>query len=295
MSNESLLSFAKLHNRLKVTGKLVSETALRVGAGRDNEVTSNRLPVLRDGRGRPYLPGASLKGTLRSRMEALIRAIDPTQALDLLELEAQIATYKKLFEQDNELQAPGQLSKQDQRRSQIIWERSTLIDKTFGAPWIASHIFFKDAHIDSELWFGQFERRNGVAINRDTEIAQDGLLYDYEVVPAGLPFDFEVVMENVEPWQLGLLVLGLRPWLNGDVQIGGFRSRGLGYVRLTNASYSYHEVEAGKPESVLALLGYSEAAQNEQSFDLNDEQLKGWAEAFVNHLKEIAAQGASHA
>lgn len=298
MSSESPLSFAKLHNRLKIAGQLLAETALRVGAGRDNEVTSNRLPVLRDGRGRPYLPGASLKGIFRSRIEALIRAINPSQALDLLELEEQIKVFKLKIEASEEIRqsaASGALAKADLQRSQLIWEQSTLIDKTFGAPWIASHTFFKDAHIDPKLWFDQFERRNGVGINRDTETAQDGLLYDYEVVPAGSIFHFEVVMENVEPWQLGLLTLGLRPWLNGDVQVGGFRSRGLGYIRLINANYSYHEVEPGKPETVLALLGYSAAAQSEQSFDLNDKRLKEWAAAFVDKLKEIAEQGVSHA
>lgn len=288
--NENPSSFAVLRNRLHIKGSLKTLTALRIGAGRSSALIGSDLPVLRDSFHRPYIPGASLKGTLRSMIEALVRAINPSQALDLLELEARVKDLKQELEDDEklrDLQESSDPSGADLRRSQLIWERATLIDKTFGAPWIASHTFFKDAHIDPELWFGQYENRNGVGINRDTDTAQNSLLYNYEVVPAGLPFNFEVVMENVEAWQLGLLVLGLRPWLSGDVQVGGFRSRGLGYVRLINASYSYHEVEQGKPETVLALLGYSSTAQSEQSFDLNDERLKGWADAFVTRLKEI--------
>jgi hypothetical protein len=40
-------SFAALHNRLRVTGQLVAETALRIGSGRESGVTGSDLPVLR--------------------------------------------------------------------------------------------------------------------------------------------------------------------------------------------------------------------------------------------------------
>ncbi|MFT4189112.1 MAG: RAMP superfamily CRISPR-associated protein [Aeromicrobium sp.] len=46
-----------------ITGQLVAESALHVGASRSDAVTD--LPVLRDGSGRPLLPGTSLAGVLR--------------------------------------------------------------------------------------------------------------------------------------------------------------------------------------------------------------------------------------
>ena len=88
MPSESIHSFAALQNRLTIAGTLVALTALRIGAGRDTEVTSNDLPVLRDALGRPFIPGASLKGTLRARVEALINTIAPQQVRDFDELEA---------------------------------------------------------------------------------------------------------------------------------------------------------------------------------------------------------------
>ena len=60
MATESRYSFATLHNCLRVTGTLVAQTALRIGAGRSSEVTGTDLPVLRDARGRPLIPGASI-------------------------------------------------------------------------------------------------------------------------------------------------------------------------------------------------------------------------------------------
>ena len=68
MSDEQIYSFATLRNRLTVRGTLVARTALRVGAGRASGVVGNDLPVLRDALGHPFVPGASIKGTLRARL-----------------------------------------------------------------------------------------------------------------------------------------------------------------------------------------------------------------------------------
>jgi CRISPR/Cas system CSM-associated protein Csm3 (group 7 of RAMP superfamily) len=87
MANEPIYSFAALQNRLHVRGTLVAQTALRIGTGRSNDVIGNDLPVLRDSLGAPFVPGASLKGAFRARVEALVRAVQPTQALDLPQIE----------------------------------------------------------------------------------------------------------------------------------------------------------------------------------------------------------------
>jgi len=236
MATESRYSFATLHNCLRVTGTLVAQTALRIGAGRSSEVTGTDLPVLRDARGRPLIPGASIKGTLRSRLEALVRVVNEQEALDLSDLEMWQRTQIMPLKEDPELKHD------DRALSRAIWQHSSLIDLTFGAQWTASRVFVRDALVDSSLWFGQYEVRNGVGIDRDTETASDGLLYDYEVVPAGTRFTFALVAENMADWQLGMLVLSLAPWVQGEAQVGGFRSRGLGYVCLEEPSYSFTRV-----------------------------------------------------
>lgn len=229
-------SFATLRNRLRVTGTLVALTALRIGSGRSTEVTGTDLPVLRDARGRPLIPGASIKGALRSRMESLVRVVNDDEALDLPALQDKVGDLAKLLEHDADLKRLRAKSNNaaavDQYTSTFYWKHSTLIDLTFGAQWTASRVFVRDALVDTSLWFGQYEVRNGVGIDRDTETASDGLLYDYEVVPAGTRFDFALSAENMADWQLGMLVLALAPWERGEAQVGGFRSRGLGYVQL---------------------------------------------------------------
>src|SRR5690606_22340524 len=57
-----------LHLRLEAT------TAFRIGVGRSHDATTTDLPVLRDAAGVPVIPGSSLKGVVRSQIEALMRA-----------------------------------------------------------------------------------------------------------------------------------------------------------------------------------------------------------------------------
>lgn len=278
MTSEPIYSFAALQNRLHVRGMLVAQTALRIGSGRSNNVIGNDLPVLRDSLGAPFVPGASLKGAFRARLEALIRAIQPQQALDLQEIEAWQRTVMIELRDDAELA-------NDRKQSEAVWKHSTLIDLTFGAPWVAGRIFFKDALVDRSLWFDQFEIRNGVALNRDTETVEQGLLYDYEVVPAGMRFGFELVLENAAPWQLGMALLALRPWQNGDVQIGGFRSRGLGHVQLIELAARYFELTgdlAARADAVLGFLGYGNA--DALPLETPDDRMRGWFQAFKRAL-----------
>lgn len=283
MPNQELIySFAALQNRLQIRGNLVALTGLRIGAGRSSTIIGNDLPVLRDAMGAPFVPGASLKGAFRARVEALVRAVQPAHAHDLIELEEWQHTVI------NNVKADVDNQKSDRALSAAIWKHSTLIDLTFGAQWTAGRIFFKDALVDRSLWFDQFEIRNGVALNRDTETVEPGLLYDYEVVPAGVRFAFELVLENAADWQLGMVLLALRPWQNGDVQIGGFRSRGLGHVQLTDVSAHYTAIEGAdtaKVDAILGLLGYGDGGVTaELPLDVPTQTMNNWFEAFKRAL-----------
>jgi CRISPR-associated RAMP protein (TIGR02581 family) len=270
-------SFEQLHNHLHVEGELVAQTAMRVGAGRASDVIGNDLPVLRDALSRPFIPGASLKGAFRARLEALIATVAPGEVRDFEALERFTRTEVPALKQkyrDN-----------DRRLSQEIWQRSTMIDLTFGSPELAGRLFFKDALVQKDIWFGQFEVRNGVVLNRDTETAESGLLYDYEVVPAETRFDFELVLENAEDWQLGMVMLALQPWIRGDAQIGGFRSRGLGHIKLDEETLKCHYIQIDSVDAVLRMLECG-SAQDTISFD--GKRVKQWREAFAAKLTACA-------
>jgi CRISPR-associated RAMP protein (TIGR02581 family) len=273
--NEHTLSFAALQNRLIVAGTLTARTALRVGAGRSQALSGSDLPVLRDVAGRPFIPGASLKGALRARAEALLVAVG--QAVhDFKGLEDALRdTFQPIISDQN---------KADRQKAQEIWSKSTLIDLTFGAPWVAGRLFVRDAPVVAESWFGQHEVRNGVGLNRDTETAEENILYNYEVTPAGTQFAFRLTLENAEDWQRGLVLLLLKPFERGEAAIGGFRSRGLGQVQLDGVTRRY--VAVTDAASALSLLR-DDPLEAGVAVDAAQEQ--EWIAAFETKLTGEAA------
>jgi len=60
----------KLIGKLILEGDLLCETGLHIGAGKGSlEIGGADNPVVKDSSGRPYVPGSSLRGRLRSLLE----------------------------------------------------------------------------------------------------------------------------------------------------------------------------------------------------------------------------------
>jgi CRISPR-associated protein Csm3 len=60
----------KLIGKLILEGELHCETGLHVGAGKGSlEIGGSDNPVVKDAFGRPYVPGSSLRGKMRSLLE----------------------------------------------------------------------------------------------------------------------------------------------------------------------------------------------------------------------------------
>jgi CRISPR-associated RAMP protein (TIGR02581 family) len=216
--------FDKFLNRLEIIGTLTTVTAIRVGAGRSIDPLGTDLPVMKDGLGQPLIPGSSFKGALRSRVEAFLRGVDESFALAPAEL---ITAPQKVIEQLKEKHGDN-----DVLLTQKMLDKTDLVSQIFGAPWLAGKLQIRDLTVMPGTWFGQYQERDGVGIDRDTETASGGAKYDFQVVPAGTMFQFRAVIENATDWQLGLLMLGLNQFEREQVPLGGARSRGLGVVKL---------------------------------------------------------------
>jgi CRISPR-associated RAMP protein (TIGR02581 family) len=248
--------FESFESRLMLSGTLTTRTALRIGAGRATAIVGTDLPVVRDALGRPYIPGSSFKGALRAFVESLVRSVNCSAACNPLV--------------EKEWCVPDAEGLDDDQ----IEENTCLVCRVFGSPWIASKVSIRDMLVDESLWFGQFEVRNGVAIDRDTETAGAGLLYDFEVVPAGSQFHGEIVVENAADWERGMLMAGLRSFELGEAALGGGRSRGLGLVKLEFTSrrlISRH--------NVLDYIGGDQPAG-----DITDAEIGDWIKAFRSKL-----------
>jgi CRISPR-associated RAMP protein (TIGR02581 family) len=113
--------------------------------------------------------------------------------------------------------------------------QSCRVCRVFGSPWLASKAAVRDLKLSQpEFWTERrYEVRAGVGIERDSEAAQDGVLYSSQLVPPGTAFEWEILIDNADPAaEEPLVFLGLRQMLHGGIPLGGGRSRGLGRVQL---------------------------------------------------------------
>jgi CRISPR-associated RAMP protein (TIGR02581 family) len=268
--------FDTFKNRLEITGVLTTITALRISAGRSTEPIGSDLPVIKDALGQPLIPGSSFKGALRSRLESFVRGIDPSLAANpAIESEWSINT-------DN-MNKLKNTANNDQSLTQQIIKQTDLVSLLFGSPWIASKFQVRDLTVLPETWFGQYQERDGVAIERDTETAAEGKLYDFQVVPAQTQFEFKAVVENAEEWELGLLMIGLHQFETEQIPLGGGRSRGLGVVKLDIDKMLWFDYPPDQPEKLLNYLKKL-VMRDEKAYENAQEFKDRWVERLIDHL-----------
>ncbi|UUO16833.1 type III CRISPR-associated RAMP protein Csx7 [Dolichospermum heterosporum] len=276
--------FDTFKNRLEITGILTTITALRISAGRSTEPIGTDLPVIKDALGQPLIPGSSFKGALRSRLESFLRGIDDKFA-------ANPAIEKEWSITSQQMKELKESFDNDQILTQEIINKTDLISRLFGSPWIASKFQVRDFTVVPDTWFGQYQERDGVSIDRDTETAADGKLYDFQVVPASTQFEFRAVVENAEDWELGLLMIGLHQFETEQIPLGGGRSRGLGVVKLNIDKMLWVDVE-DNPQFLLQYLQkmvMGDATAYEDAADYKDE----WVHQFIEYLNKNISQKTS--
>lgn len=227
--------FDTLTRRVEIEGTLRCVTGLRIGAGKDSlDISSTDLPVQKDPLGRPFIPGSSIKGVVRSALEALLRGLDPPRAWACDPFLDPCVDPKEDRRVVDRMKLAERAKRQRDRAKDLC-----RICKTFGAQSYASHVLFRDARASGRV---HVQRRDGVSIDRDLGRYSANRKYDFEVVAAGSAFNFGVTLEATEAWQEGLLVLGLALLDEGHARLGGFTSRGLGLVKLEDVSLKILDV-----------------------------------------------------
>ncbi|MEH2022869.1 type III CRISPR-associated RAMP protein Csx7 [Nostoc sp.] len=299
--------FDTFTNRLTIIGILTTITGLRISAGRSTEPIGSDLPVIKDTFGKPLIPGSSFKGALRSRLESFLRGIDPNLAANpTIESESSIPSKALKDEYGNILKKGLDTIKQeiedelkDDKEKNLkadkrfteeilkILKKEDLTSHLFGSPWFASKFQVRDLTVKPEFWFGQYQERDGVSIDRDTETAVDNKLYDFQVVPAGTLFKFKAVVENAEPWELGLLMIGLHQFETEQIPLGGGRSRGLGVVKLEIDEMKWIDVNNDPKKLLKYLEKLVSVDNNDPSIYEDGKEFKGiWTKALIDNLKQ---------
>lgn len=228
MPSSSIAEQLRLKHKLQVRGRIVFETAWRIGTGREGQTSD--LGVLLDAAGQPILPGSSIKGKLRSTCEALAPALNLRACLlnveaSGVECPSDVRWYSRHRESHQEAVRTGV-------EQQLAWiERNTCdVCKLFGSPVQAARLRCSDGTLENPT-AAAVRVRDGVVLDRDSHTAVDGLKYDYETVAAGTAFRVCFDLDNPTPADEALLGAALFEWAAGS-SLGGFTSRGLGRFRL---------------------------------------------------------------
>src|SRR5512146_2411605 len=271
MSAHTSQTQLRLIGKLILEGQLHCETGLHVGAGKGSlEIGGSDNPVIKDAFGRPYVPGSSLRGKLRSLLEQAHGLAVPTELVYLSKRKGQEVRIHQSDRPDDEIcllfgRNPGRMERvggETLESSQATPARLAVYDAPLDPASITPQM---RENLDDELT----EVKSENAIDRITSQANPRTL---ERVPAGARFRVRMVLDVLCDEDKALaarLMEGLR--LLEDDALGGGGSRGSGRVRFANLKLTWRGrgfYSSGAEEAELASgdLGQLQSAVNDSSF-----------------------------
>lgn len=187
-----------------------------------------------------YIPGASLKGVVRSSAERVLRTVG---ALACDPLDHRSRCHKEASELGDDI-ARARGDQGDPHPQAAVHRMVCFACRTFGSQAIAGRVAFADAYppAGDRVRVNATERRNGVSIDRRTGGPAPGKLFEMEIVTGGA-FETSIAMMNVELWQVGLIGIVLRDIESGFVRLGSAKTRGFGHVRLTPRAVLFEQTD----------------------------------------------------
>src|SRR3954451_19800480 len=255
MSAHTSQTELKLIGKLILEGEMLCETGLHVGAGKGSlEIGGSDNPVVKDAFGRPYVPGSSLRGKIRSLLEQSSGLAVPTELVYLSRRKGQEVRIHQSDRPDDEIcvlfgRNPGRM---DRVQGDAMESRSATPSRltVYDAPLDMESITQQmRENLDDEIT----EVKSENAVDRITSQANPRTL---ERVPAGARFHVRFVMDVLCEEDAPLfarVVEGLR--LLEDDALGGGGSRGSGRVRfsglkLTWRSKAYYSSGAAEKQLI---------------------------------------------
>jgi CRISPR-associated protein Csm3 len=254
MSAHTTQTELKLIGKLILEGELHCETGLHIGAGKGSlEIGGSDNPVVKDAQGRPYIPGSSLRGRIRSLLEQYSGAALPAELVYLSRRKGQEVRIHQSDRPDDEICLL--FGRNAGRMERVTGDPLDSHNATparlavFDAPLeIESITPAMRENLDDELT----EVKNENAIDRITSQANPRTL---ERVPAGARFRVRFIMDllcDEDAPLFSQLLQGMR--LLEDDALGGGGSRGSGRVRFANLKLVWRNREyysSGAPQKEL--------------------------------------------
>ncbi|RJQ59468.1 MAG: hypothetical protein C4530_09195 [Desulfobacteraceae bacterium] len=249
MTDSVLLKGEGFLNRYRLEGILTTISPFHLGSGHEtarpnlvNEKTKQPIKisaVASDYQGRPLLPGASLKGSLRSYLLNVFSSFQ-TVLPSVSALLADDRDFEQLIKKDRGLQRQS-------AQIDFVKSKASILERLFGTPFAEGKIEVWDGecittspHVHPSIVnigaspFWDATRltyvTQSVAIDPTTHTAMDEKLYHYEVVPPGVAFRINIAGQNLSKEELGLLLFGLEAF-NSEIwplTVGAMSGRGFG-------------------------------------------------------------------
>jgi len=217
-------------------GILLNEAPLRIGAGTEPVLGSSAdLAVLRipyNGVDFPYVPGSSLKGAFRGLATLLVRQ----KGLSTCTGFAGDTCMDKLSEQIHDLWR----KKREEEAVKLFNSRACLLCKIFGSLMYRGLVSFSDAYPWDEKgnpYSFKLGSRVGVRIGRETGSVVPGGFFASEYIEPGARFRFLIKSTNLPTYALGLLSKCLLFLNEGEIKIGGFKTKGFGKVKVEQLQF----------------------------------------------------------
>ena len=231
-------------NRYRITGTLTTVAPLHIGTGdkrpmefcteeekKDIVKKAGKIPdistIITDHRGKPLIPGSSLRGVLRNWLLTVLEGLGTQWAVE------RDYADQRLLELDQAEQV--RLAKTDFSSLELL----------FGTPFNAGKVEVWDATcltgnlapMDDKL-LGWDPMRltyvdTSVAIDPARGTAMDGLLYKADIVPPGVAFELNLVGQNLSDEELGLVLLALEGFNSQiyPIDVGARGGRGYGRMK----------------------------------------------------------------
>ncbi|MBC7926658.1 MAG: type III-A CRISPR-associated RAMP protein Csm3 [Bryobacteraceae bacterium] len=239
MSSHTADTELKLIGKLILEADLTCETGLHIGAGKGSmEIGGADNPVVKDAFGRPYIPGSSLRGKLRSLLEHSSGLTSPAELVYLSRRKGQEVRIHQSDRPDDEIcilfgRNPGRMERvsgEAMESRTATPSRLTVYDAPLEAESITQQM---RENLDDEIT----EVKSENAVDRLTSQANPRTL---ERVPAGARFRIRLVMDILcEPDRELVPRVAEALRLLEDDALGGGGSRGSGRVRLSNVRLAW--------------------------------------------------------
>lgn len=194
-----------------------------------------------------FLPGSSIKGSLRTRTEQIVRTLDYFSGYatqrdawkdpKVLEnythrISACAVTHAlKTKEKPSRLHAcfgGVRMDTAEEQEEPALYEHSCITCRLFGNTALRGRLLVGDAQLSHD---GKSKLFDHVAIDRFTGGAADSKKFDDRPLLPGTRFSCVLELQRPEPWMVGLLALVLKDLNDTDVRIGHATHRGYGRIK----------------------------------------------------------------